>query len=64
MIALNRPFVPPIEEFNKLIQVVNEKAWLSNFGPMEEKLTEELKAYLGVEHLLLASNGSSALQVA
>ena len=64
MVALNRPFVPPLEEFNDLIKSVNERAWLSNFGPLESQLTEELKTYLGVENLLLVNNGSSALQIA
>ncbi|NVK57560.1 MAG: DegT/DnrJ/EryC1/StrS family aminotransferase [Alteromonadaceae bacterium] len=64
MIALNRPFVPPVEEFNDFVKSANEIAWLSNFGPLETRLTEELKAYLGVEHLLLVNNGSTALQIA
>ncbi|MEB7575335.1 DegT/DnrJ/EryC1/StrS family aminotransferase [Citrobacter portucalensis] len=64
MIKLNCPIVPDISKYTSLIEKINENGWYTNFGPMHEELTERLSLYLGVDNLLLVSNGTLALQVA
>jgi dTDP-4-amino-4,6-dideoxygalactose transaminase len=63
-IKLNQPIKPNIEKLTRYLTQVNESGWYTNFGPLHQKLTKRLEAYLGVENLLLVANGTLALQVA
>lgn len=64
MIKLNCPIVPNVKKYISLIEKINENGWYTNFGPMHEELTNRLSSYLGVQNLLLVSNGTLALQIA
>ncbi|MDE1210223.1 DegT/DnrJ/EryC1/StrS family aminotransferase [Vibrio aestuarianus] len=64
MINLNQPIKPDLERLTKYLLQVNESGWYTNFGPLHQQLTQRLENYLGVENLLLVSNGTLALQVA
>lgn len=63
-IQLNQPLKPNLERLTSYLSQVNDRNWYTNFGPCHEELTQRLEAYLGVENLLLVSNGTLALQVA
>ncbi|MEZ9120651.1 DegT/DnrJ/EryC1/StrS family aminotransferase [Vibrio cyclitrophicus] len=64
MIALNSPVKPNLKKLYKYLEKINDNGWYTNFGPIHKEFTEKLEEYLGVENLLLTSNGTSALQVA
>ncbi|TMO99309.1 aminotransferase DegT [Pseudoalteromonas sp. S3260] len=64
MIALNKPLTPDLTKLTAYLTQVNESGWYTNLGPLHEQLTKRLEAYLGVENLLLVSNGTLAIQVA
>lgn len=64
MIALNCPLKPDLNKLQGYIEQINSNGWFTNFGPLEQELTQRLSEYLGVKHLLLVNNGTSALQVA
>lgn len=64
MIMLNSPVKPNLNKVSKYLEQVNESGWYTNFGPLHQQLTEKLEDYLGVENLLLVSNGTLAIQVA
>lgn len=64
MINVTKPYLPDRNKLDKYIDQIYDSAWLTNNGPLVQKLTERLKKYLGVENLLLVSNGTFALQVA
>jgi len=64
MINVTKTYLPDREKLNKYIDRIYETAWLTNSGPLVQELTAKLQEYLGVENLLLVSNGTSALQVA
>ena len=64
MIVLNKPLTPNLTKLSEYLAQVNESGWYTNFGPLHELLTKRLEAYLGVENLLLVSNGTLAIQVA
>lgn len=64
MIQLNSPVKPDLKKLNKYLEQVNESGWYTNFGPLHQRLTERLEEYLGVNNLLLVSNGTLAIQVA
>src|SRR5699024_2023761 len=55
---------PSREKLNQYIDGIYERNWLTNNGPLVQQLTERLERYLGVENLLLVSNGTLALQIA
>ena len=64
MIPVTKPYLPNREKLNKYIDGIYERQWLTNNGVLVQELTERLEKYLGVENLLLVSNGTQALQVA
>lgn len=64
MIVLNKPLTPDLKKLTAYLAQVNESGWYTNFGPLHEQLTKRLEDYLGVQNLLLVSNGTLAIQVA
>ncbi len=64
MIPVTKPYLPSREKLNRYIDSIYERNWLTNNGPLVQELTRRLKNYLGVENLLLVTNGTLALQVA
>ena len=64
MIPVTKPFSPPIEEYQKLLEGIWNRNWFTNNGPLVQQLEEELKDYLHVSNLLYVSNGTIALQIA
>lgn len=64
MIPVTKPFLPPIEEYQKLLEGIWKRNWLTNNGPLVNELELKLKEYLGVPHLLYVTNGTIALQIA
>ncbi|MEQ6122354.1 DegT/DnrJ/EryC1/StrS family aminotransferase [Reichenbachiella sp. MALMAid0571] len=64
MIPVTKPFLPPIEEYQKMISGIWERNWLTNNGPLVQQLEQKLTEYLEVKHLLFTGNGTIALQMA
>ena len=64
MIPVTKPYLPSREALDRYIDGIYERQWLTNNGPLVQELTRRLEAYLGVENLLLVSNGTLALQIA
>jgi dTDP-4-amino-4,6-dideoxygalactose transaminase len=64
MIPVTKPYLPNRDKLNHYIDGIYERNWLTNNGPLVQELTRRLEEYLGVENLLLVSNGTLALQIA
>lgn len=64
MIPVTKPFLPPQEEYQKYLDGIWKREWLTNNGPLVNELELQLKEYLGLNHLLYVSNGTIALQIA
>jgi dTDP-4-amino-4,6-dideoxygalactose transaminase len=64
MIPVTKPYLPSRERLDAYIDGIYERRWLTNNGPLMRQLTKRLEEYLGVENLLLVSNGTLALQIA
>ena len=64
VIPITKPFLPKKREYNKLVSKIFKINWLTNMGPLSNKLEKELKKYLKVENLLYVNNGTVALQMA
>lgn len=64
MIPVTKPFIPPIGEYQKYLQGVWKRNWLTNNGPLVNELELKLKDYLNVDNFLYLTNGTVALQIA
>jgi|TARA_B110000967_G_scaffold201605_1_gene239142 dTDP-4-amino-4,6-dideoxygalactose transaminase len=64
MIPVTKPFLPPKEEYLELISGIWDRGWLTNMGPLANKLESKLKEYLNVQNLIFVTNGTMALQMA
>ncbi|MNQ33456.1 dTDP-4-amino-4,6-dideoxy-D-glucose transaminase [compost metagenome] len=64
MIPVTKPFLPPQEEYQDLVNGIWKRQWLTNMGPLASELEMNLKEHLKVNHLLFVTNGTVALQMA
>jgi len=64
MIPVTKPYLPSREKLDKYLDGIYERQWLTNNGQLVQELTKRLEEYLGVENLLLVTNGTLALQIA
>ena len=64
MIPVTKPFLPPREEYQELLNGIWTRQWLTNMGPLASQLEMDLKDYLKVNHLLFVSIGTIDLQMA
>ncbi|MBW4933801.1 DegT/DnrJ/EryC1/StrS family aminotransferase [Marinobacter sp. F4206] len=64
MIPVTKPYLPNREKLKRYIDGIYERQWLTNNGQLVQELTQRLEDYLGVENLLLVTNGTLALQIA
>ncbi|MCB8888159.1 DegT/DnrJ/EryC1/StrS family aminotransferase [Vreelandella malpeensis] len=64
MIPVTKPYLPCREKFDRYIDGIYDRTWLTNNGKLVQELTQRLEEYLEVENLLLVANGTLALQIA
>ena len=64
MILVTEPFLPPLDEYKQLVNNIWKNKWLTNMGPLANKLEKNLKNHLDVSNLLFVTNGTIALQIA
>lgn len=64
MIPVTKPFLPPIEVYQKKVTDIWKRNWLTNNGPCVNELELALKEKLDLDHLLFVTNGTVALQLA
>lgn len=64
MIPVTKPFLPPREEYQQIIEGIWDRQWLTNMGPLANELEIKLKEHLKVSNLLFVTNGTVALQMA
>ena len=62
MINVTRSSMPGFEEYCNEIKELWDSRWLTNSGVKHRQLEEDLRAYLGVEHAVLYTNGHLALE--
>jgi dTDP-4-amino-4,6-dideoxygalactose transaminase len=64
MINVTKTYLPDPEKYKAYVDRIFTSGWLTNNGQFVQELEKRLCQYLGVENLLLVSNGTLALQVA
>ena len=63
-IQVTRTFLPPLADFQRLVEGVWARGQITNHGPLVLELEARLREHLGVRHCLLVANGTLALQIA
>jgi dTDP-4-amino-4,6-dideoxygalactose transaminase len=64
MINVTKAFLPPFENYTRLLEGIWSRVHLTNNGPLLMELEEKLKDYFGANHFLFLNNGTSAIQIA
>lgn len=64
MINVTKPYLPNKKNYQKYLDIIWKNNHLTNFGLLENMLTQKLNEYLQIENLLLVNNGTIALQIA
>ena len=63
-IYVTQPFLPPIEEYTKLLNSVWESGILTHNGPLVQRFEKELCGKLNIDNFVAVTNGTIALQMA
>lgn len=64
MINVTKTYLPNKDKYKKHIDEIYENGWLTNNGPLVQRLEKKLEEYLGVKNIVLVSNGTAALEIA
>lgn len=64
MIPVTKPFLPSRAVYDKYLDGIWQRQWLTNMGPLASQLEMDIKEYLQLQHLLFVTNGTVALQMA
>jgi len=64
MIPVTKTFLPPLENYESMLQQIWRNGWLTNGGQLEQELAKKLEQFLGISQLELVANGTLALQLA
>lgn len=64
MTKVTKTFLPPIEEYQAILDVAWKKGWITNRGVLVTNLEKKLKSYLKTSNLILTTNGTLPLQIA
>ena len=60
-IYVTQPFLPPLQEFQPMLEQIWSSRVLTNCGPFHARLESALAEYLGVPHVALFTNATIAL---
>ncbi|MEM8939350.1 MAG: DegT/DnrJ/EryC1/StrS family aminotransferase [Bacteroidota bacterium] len=64
MIPVTKPYLPDLQKYHEYVDGIYNRNWLTNNGPLVNEFELKLKEHLGLDHLLLVSNGTIAIQLA
>ena len=64
MINVTKPYLPPLRDYHIQLERIWKSEVLTNRGPLNKELEDELKTFLGVPNIILNANGTLPLQIA
>lgn len=64
MIPANRPYLPPVEDYERLVRDIWEKRWLTNHGDLVRRFGAEVADYLNLTHVSVVNSGTTGLLLA
>lgn len=56
MINVTKTYLPNKENYKRYIDEIYENGWLTNNGPLLQRLEQRLAEYLGVKNVVLVAN--------
>src|SRR5574344_1477180 len=60
-ITVTSPLLPPLDEFEKMLEDIWQRKWITNNGYYHHELETALSKYLGVPYISLFTNGTLPL---
>jgi dTDP-4-amino-4,6-dideoxygalactose transaminase len=60
----SRPFLPPLNSYQRKVEEIWSNGWLTNHGPMLQQFEAEIAAYLDLPYVSYVSSGTTGLQCA
>lgn len=63
-VYVTKPFLPPFAEFEPMLRAIWDRQILTNGGPCHQEFEERLAQHLGVAHVALFNNATTALIMA
>lgn len=63
-VHVGRPNLGSRPDFDRLVDGIYERRWLSNAGPLVVELERRIAEHLGVRHCVTVANGTIALEIA
>jgi dTDP-4-amino-4,6-dideoxygalactose transaminase len=64
MINVTKTYLPDKEKYKQYVDEIFASGWVTNNGPLVQRLEKRLAEYLGVKNLILVSNGTVAMEIA
>jgi dTDP-4-amino-4,6-dideoxygalactose transaminase len=63
MTFVTKTYLPDVEKYKDYVDRIFKSGWVTNHGELVQELEFKLAEYLGVNNLILVSNGTLALQI-
>lgn len=63
MLHVGRPNIGDRETFTRYVDEMFDRHWLTNDGPLVQRLEQRIAEYLGVKHCVVMNNGTTCLEV-
>lgn len=63
-INVTKTYLPDKEKYKQYIDEIYANNWVTNNGPLVQRLEKRLADYLGVKNIVLVANGTVALEIA
>lgn len=64
MINITKTYLPDIDKYKQYVDEIYANGWVTNNGPLVQRLEQRLAEYLGVNNIVLVANGTVALEIA
>jgi dTDP-4-amino-4,6-dideoxygalactose transaminase len=64
MINVTKTYLPNKEKYKQYVDEIYANHWITNNGPLVQRLENRLAEYLGVKNIVLVANGTVALEIA
>jgi dTDP-4-amino-4,6-dideoxygalactose transaminase len=64
MINVTKTYLPDKAKYQQYVDEIYANNWVTNNGPLVQRLEKRLAKYLGVKNIVLVSNGTVALEIA
>jgi len=63
-INVTKTYLPPQDVYEQYLKDIWQEGWVTNNGPLVQKLEQALQRYLTIDHVQYVTNGTTALQLA